>query len=198
MIAEEEKNKPQVEEKKPEVTKPVTTPKSEDKIKTEDKKEQPEEKETKDKKSDKKPEKKIEKKDKGEVNVHAQHISTKHAIAICKFILKKQPFLAVNQLEEVVKMKRAIPMRGEIPHRKGMMSGRYPINAAKIFIKLIKQLQANAEVNGLEEPIIISKAMPNVAARPMRRFGSRRFKRTNIQLVAIEKKPSQKNKGGKK
>jgi len=146
-------------------------------------------------KENKKPEKKpIIKKDYAKINVKDLHMSTKQAVAICNFIKNKTPELAIKQLEQVINMKRAIPMKGEIPHRKGMMSGRYPINATKIFIKLIKQLVANAEVNELEEPIIIQRAIPNQAARPMRRSGSQKFKRTHVQLIAVEKnKPEVKN-----
>jgi len=127
------------------------------------------------------------KKDLAAVNARDLPISTKQAMAICKFVLKKSPERSVEELEQVIKMNRAVPMKGELPHRKGMMSGRYPIKSTKIFLKLIRQLQANAEVNRLEEPIIIDRAISNVAARPMRRSGSSRFKRTHVTLIAKEK-----------
>ena len=77
-------------------------------------------------------------------------------------------------------------MKGEIPHRKGMMSGRYPKKSAEYFIKLLKTLSANANVNGLESPVI-SKAIANLASRPYSKFGRVRKKRTHIQIVAIQK-----------
>ena len=85
-------------------------------------------------------------------------------------------------------------MRGEIPHRKGkgMMSGRYPVNASGEFIKLLKSLKSNAIVNELELEKCRLACMPNVAARQYRRFGRGRFKRTHVQvkLIPITKKKS--------
>ncbi len=142
-------------------------------------------KDSKDEKK-KKEQLKIVKKEKAEAYGADLPISTKHSIAICDFIRYKNPEKAIADLEEVVKLKKAISMKGEIPHRKGMMSGRYPVNAAKVFIKLVKQLIGNSNVNGLENPYI-SLAKADRADRPHRRFGSMRFKRTNVLLEAREK-----------
>ncbi len=149
-------------------------------------------------KTEKKEEKKVEKKEKKEkkikkdeavINGISLPISTKDSVAICKFIKKKSIRKAIADLEEVLKFKKAIPMKGEIPHRKGkIMSGRYPIKAIGFFIKMLKNLQANSNVNGLEEPII-NEAVSNKASQPYGRFGSVRKKRTHIKIKAIEKKP---------
>ncbi|MBS3070709.1 hypothetical protein J4407_00200 [Candidatus Pacearchaeota archaeon] len=115
------------------------------------------------------------------------HISTKHSIAVSKFIKGKTIEGAITDLEKVVSMKKAVPMKGEIPHRKGMMSGRYPKKAAEHFIKILKSLSANANINGIENPII-SEAISNFGQRPYGRFGSVRKKRTHVKLIAKEKK----------
>ena len=74
-------------------------------------------------------------------------LSTKDAIAICKFIKNKSIKKAIEDLEQVLILKKAIPMKGEIPHRKGkIMSGRFPIRASKRFIELLKNLQGNANL----------------------------------------------------
>ncbi|MBI2047324.1 hypothetical protein HYT26_04160 [Candidatus Pacearchaeota archaeon] len=87
-------------------------------------------------------------------------ISTKHAIAICRAIKNKRINDSLKILEDVLKKKWAIAFKGEIPHRKGMASGRYPINAtARIYF-------ANA----------------NRASRPHKRGGSMKFKRTHVLL----------------
>jgi len=140
--------------------------------------------------------KEIVKKDEAIVNGVSLRISTKTSVGICKFIRKKTIDKAIADLEDVLKFKKAIPLKGEIPHRKGkgMMSGRYPINAVKEFIKMLKTLKANANVNGLEEPIII-EAIPNKASRPYGRFGAVKRKRTHVRIKCIEKN---KLKGGKK
>ena len=92
----------------------------------------------------------------------------------------------MNDLEEVSSKKRAVPMKGEIPHRKGMMSGRYPKKAAQHFIKLLKSLSGNVNVNELENPII-TEAVANIGLRPYGRFGRVRRKRTHVKIIAKEK-----------
>ena len=137
--------------------------------------------------------KKIEKKEikrikKTEAVVHGKSlfISTKHAVAICNLIRGKNIDKAISILENVEKMKIAVPMRGEIPHRKGkIMSGRYPVKAAKEFIKLLKSLKANALMNELELEKYKIFCKANIASRPYRRFGKGRFKRTHVEIKLI-------------
>ncbi len=130
---------------------------------------------------------KVEKKEFAIVNVKDKKFSTKHAIAICKFIKNKTIEKAIFDLEQVILMKNAIPMKGEIPHRKGMAGGRYPIKASKEFINILKSLSGNCINCKVDNPVItIAKA--DLASRPYRRGGSRKFKRTHVTLVAREKK----------
>jgi len=119
--------------------------------------------------------------------------STKHAIAICNSIRGKTIEKAVIFLEEVLKMKKAVPMKGELPHRrgKGIERGRYPIKATAEFIKLLKQLSANAIANGIDIENLKIECKADRANRPYRRFGSRKFKRTHITL-RISIKPKKK------
>jgi len=119
------------------------------------------------------------------VNGKDLKISTKHSIAICNYIKNKGIDTAILRLIEVEKMKKPVPMRGEIPHKKGIMSGRYPVNAAKEFIKLLKSLKSNAIVNELELEKYKLACMPNLASRPYRRGGRMKFKRTHVQLKLI-------------
>ena len=145
--------------------------------------------EVKEKKIGKKQEVEKPKKTEAVVNAKNLPISTKDSAAICKFIKNKKIGDAIIDLEQVVILRRAVPMKGEIPHKKGkgMMSGRFPKNSAQNFIKLLKSLSANATHNGLEEPIIV-EAVANIGARPYGKFGWVRKKRTHIRLKASEKK----------
>jgi len=121
------------------------------------------------------------------VTANNLQVSTKKAMAICKFIKYKTIKKAIQDLEEVVLLKKVVPMKGEIPHRKGpIMAGRYPQRTAKNFIVLLKSLASNADVNGLENPIIV-EAIPNIGVRPYGRFGSIRKKRSHLKIKAIEK-----------
>jgi len=150
---------------------------------------QEEKKETaKDKKETKGKQKPKIKKNEAIVNGISVPISTKTSAAICKFIKRKTIPKAIADLEEVLKFKRAIPMKGEIPHRKGkIMAGRYPIYAVEHFIKLLKSLSANANMNELEEPII-TEAVANKASQPYGRSGAIKRKRTHIKIKVMEKK----------
>jgi ribosomal protein L22 len=114
--------------------------------------------------------------------------SKKHSMAICDFIKGKPIDQAIAELQQVLKFKRAIPMNGEIPHRKGkgMMSGRYPINTSKIFINILKALKGNVIVNGLDlEKTRIYYGSASWASRPQR-AGGISAKRTNVILKAKE------------
>lgn len=128
------------------------------------------------------------------VNGKSVPLSTKYAVEICKFIKYKSIDIAIKDLEQVLAHKKAIPMKGEYAHKKGkgMAGGKYPKKATEHFIKLLKNLSSNAVANDLEEPIIISEAIPNMAARPRGRFGKWQRKRTHIKLVARTKKKENK------
>ncbi len=115
-------------------------------------------------------------------------VSTKTAADLCRFVKYKPIAQSLKELAEVLDHKRAIPMRGEIPHRKGRMAGGgYPLEATKLFIKMLKALSANASVNGITEPRV-TEAIANIAYRPYGRFGSVRRKRTHITLTAQSKR----------
>jgi ribosomal protein L22 len=148
---------------------------------------------------EKKPEVKKPKKTEAVVNATNVPISTKQSMAICRFIKNKRIDKAISDLEQVLSMRRAVPMKGEIPHRKGkgMMSGRFPKNGSEAFIKLLKSLSSNATYNEVEEPVIV-EAIANMGARPYGRFGQVRRKRTHVRLVARSKNKSKKTKESKK
>ncbi len=132
------------------------------------------------------------KRDYAVVNAKSLPISTKHSMAICRFIKNKKIETAIEILEDVLVQKKAVPMKGEIPHRKGaMMSGRYPQKAVGHFIKLLKNLEANAIVNELDEPVIV-EAIANLAQRPYGRFGRTKKKRTHVKIKCVEKKEKKK------
>ena len=162
-------------------------PEEEKIVETQEKEKPIQKKETNEK--EKKEEKKVERKPKEKAIAIGRNlpISTKYSKAICKTIKNKTPEKAIQILELVIKKKFAIPMNNmELPHRKKIMAGRYPTNAAKHIIPIIKQLNANASINQINNPIItIAKA--DKASRPYRREG-RKAKRTHIYLEARERK----------
>lgn len=171
-----EKKENKVEEKKMETK---TEIKTENKVetktsetKTETKKEEP---------------KKISKKDEAVVNASGLGASLKQCMAIGDFIKGKSIDKAIADLNEVIKFKRAVPMTGEYPHRKGaIMSGRYPIKASEIVIGVLKGLKGNSMVNGLDlARTKIYFASASWASRPAR-GGGKKAKRTNFVIKAKE------------
>jgi large subunit ribosomal protein L22 len=198
--AEEKKHKKaktaEAPEKKDEAK--VEGPEKENKTQAEDKAEKsegknsqaaPAEAKAEDKKEEKKEKPKAVKVKKSEAvaNGKGLHVSKKQAVYICAFIKGKEIDKAIADLEQVMKLKKAVPFKGEIPHRKGnIMSGRYPVKASKEFINMLKALKGNSVINGLElEKTRISIASASWAMRPMR-SGGRKAKRTNVLLIARE------------
>jgi ribosomal protein L22 len=155
--------KPKVEEKKVEEVKPE--------VKSEVKKEAT----------------KVVKKDEAIALGKNLHASMKQCKYICKVIKKKSIDEAINYLEDVAKKKKLIPFKGEIPHRgKGIMSGRYPVNASKLIINVLKGLKGNVLANQMDlDKTKIYYASASWASRPSKKGGGR-FKRTNVILKAKE------------
>jgi ribosomal protein L22 len=67
------------------------------------------------------------------------------------------------------------------------MSGRFPKKATQNFIRLLKSLSANANHNGLENPILV-EAVANIGSRPYGKFGRVRKKRTHVKIKVKEEK----------
>src|SRR5574341_2682461 len=81
------------------------------------------------------------------------HISRKHAHKISSEIKVMKVEAAREFLEDVSALKRAVPYRRykrNIPHRKGMCTGRYPQKAAKEFLRVLQNAENNATYKGLD------------------------------------------------
>jgi len=176
----ENKNEPKKPETKNEPKKPET---------------KPEEKKEEKKIEIKKP--KVMKKEIAIANGYSLRVSPKHSIAVCKTIKGKSPEAAISRLEEAIKGKRPIPMAGlEVAHQKGkgIAGAKYPRNACKEIIEIIKQVLANSIVNGIENPII-TLAKTNRASAPLRK-GGRKSKRAHVHIEVRDKSklvPKRKN-----
>jgi ribosomal protein L22 len=143
-------------------------------------------------KTDKKPEvKKVENKKKDYALVIGTNlpISSKESFSVCNMIRNRNIDIAIKMVEEVLQYKRVVKMNDrEVPHQhgKGIMAGRFPLLAAKEFLKLLKSLRANAIYNELELEKSVISCKADFASRPFRRGGSR-FKRTNV-MIRLDKK----------
>ncbi|MBU1045469.1 MAG: hypothetical protein KJ915_13870 [Candidatus Omnitrophica bacterium] len=136
------------------------------------------------------PKKKVEivKRDVAIANGFSMKISPKHCKFICRIILGKSPEMAVKRLQAVIDEKRPVPMTSlEVGHRKGvgLAGGRFPKNACKSVMEIVKQAGANAVVAGIENPIV-SIAKSDRASRPFRKAG-RKAKRAHIHIEIRDK-----------
>lgn len=128
-----------------------------------------------------------------------KEISHKHAREIAVSIKNLSVEKARDYLNAVVRKERAVPMRRykkQVGHKSdpGMMAGRYPVKAAAEFIKLLDNLESNAEYKGMDiERLRIVNATVHKGVI-IERFTPRAFGRaspknnvlTHVELVAKE------------
>ena len=132
--------------------------------------------------------KEIKKKDFAVARGISMKISPKQCIYICRVLMGKSPDAAIARLEAVISEKRVIPMAAlEVGHKRGrgLAGGKFPKNACKEIIGVIKQAGANAVVNGIENPVIVI-ARSDRASAPFRKAG-RKAKRAHVYIEVREK-----------
>jgi large subunit ribosomal protein L22 len=126
-------------------------------------------------------------------------ISHKHAREIAVTIKGMSIETARDYLQDVIRLKRAVPFRrynNEVGHKSdtGVMAGRYPQKAANEFVKLIDNLESNAEYRGMDlDRLKIINATVH-KGRKLQRFTPRAMGRaspkvdilTHVELVAQE------------
>jgi large subunit ribosomal protein L22 len=126
-------------------------------------------------------------------------VSHKHAREVAKMINGLSIEKARDYLQEVIAKKRAVPFRrykNEVGHKSdtGVMSGRYPEKTATEFIKLLDNLEANAEYKGMDldrlkivsavthKGVIVKRFIPRAQGRATPKNNVL----THIELVARE------------
>ena len=83
-------------------------------------------------------------------------ISYRYAVEMCREIKGRRLSDAKKFLQDIIKMKRALPLRRYkkgVAHRselQGWYAGRYPVKVAKAFLKILKNAEANAAYKGLD------------------------------------------------
>lgn len=124
-----------------------------------------------------------------------ENISYKKAVIVCDSIRGKNLEAAIKLLEEVEKIKTPIPFkkyRTGASHRRGVGISRYPKKAAAAMLKLLRNIQANAEYKGLDPSkmkIIFAQANKGVSRRrrkPKGRWKAWRTQYVNLQAIAEE------------
>jgi len=126
-------------------------------------------------------------------------ISPKLSREVCKAIIGLKIPEAKKLMEEVIAMKKMIPYRryrkDRAHHHSTKGPGGYPVKIARMMLKLLESLEANAEFKGLDpEQVIIRYAVAH-KGRVMRKFIERAFGRatpydktfTHIELIGEAK-----------
>lgn len=118
-------------------------------------------------------------------------ISFKHAVEICAAIRGKKVEDAIKYLEDVVAMKRAVPFKKykkKVAHKSGLekwYAGRYPQKAAKYILKVLKNLEANAEYKGLEKDKLVIVHAQAKKGRVLKRYMPRAFGRATPRFQVL-------------
>ena len=138
--------------------------------------------------------------DKKQVIANANNlpISTKVSVEISSFIRGKSIERAKKILENVIKMKEAIPYKRynqEMPHRKGKIAtGRYPVKACKEFLNLLSSVKSNAKDNSMNPDLLIDHISAHRG--PFQWHGGRKRRRkmksTHLKISVVEKKETKK------
>ena len=121
-------------------------------------------------------------------------VSPKQAYEIANAIRGKNLGKTKTYLEEVIALKKAVPYRRYnrgVGHKKKLGPGRYPVNASKIFLSLLQELEANSDTIGLNKDKLILKHVATHKADPIKGYykGSPQNKQlSHIEIVAEEGK----------
>jgi large subunit ribosomal protein L22 len=129
------------------------------------------------------------------------NMSPKHSIEIAGFIRHKRVNDAIAYLNDVVKLKKALPFRyfnRNVAHKRGLPgnwdAGRYPVKASREYIRILESVKKNAEYIGLDtENLEIIHASANRGRaqkaffpRAMGRATPKARESVNIEIIVRE------------
>ncbi len=123
-----------------------------------------------------------------------RRLSWKDSVELSRFIKGMKTSKAKAFLEDVIRMKRAVPLKkfnDNRGHKHGIGPGRYPVNVSKAFLELINSAEKNAENKGLDvKSLIVQYAFANKGAsfsRPRRNeFRGQIRKSANVSIILRE------------
>ena len=123
-------------------------------------------------------------------------VSTKYSIEVSSMIRGREVSTARKMLQEVMVLRRPVPhkrFKRDIPHKRKVGTGSYPIKVATEVVKLLDAVEANAQFKGLNTAhLIIAQIIVNKAGNQWHygRQRRRQMKRTHIEIVVQEAKKS--------
>jgi len=119
-------------------------------------------------------------------------ISPKFSREICGMIRGKNVNVGMKMLEEVIELKRAVPLKRfnkRVSHKPGVGPGRYPQKASKAILQVLQSAVANAEYKGLDTEEMVILTISASLGRATQGFMPRAHGRAtqwNQQMVNIE------------
>jgi len=132
--------------------------------------------------------------------VYELHVSPKHCREICNTIRGMKVERAKVFLENVMEGKESVPFRRynrDIGHRsgqKGWPAGRYPKKATKNILKLVKEVESNAEDKGLDSEYLKiihaatkkGRTIKGMMPRAMGRATAKNTETVTVEIIAQE------------
>ena len=132
-------------------------------------------------------------------SIREKDMSHKHAREISHMIRGMRIDMARDYLQRVINLQSAVPMKRykkQVGHKSdpGVMSGRYPQKSAKEFIKLMDNLEANADYMGMDTDRLTIVHVATQKGRQVKRFIPRAMGRassknnvmTHVEMVVME------------
>lgn len=121
-------------------------------------------------------------------------ISRKKSMELCRELRGMELQKAKDYLEDVIAMKRAVPIRRYTRgagHKKGIGPGKYPVKVAKYILKVLENAESNAEYIGLDTDTLYIKSIAAHPGRVYRGYMPRAHgrwtpwdeKTTNIEVI---------------
>lgn len=119
-------------------------------------------------------------------------VSLKQSVELGRVMRYRHTHYAKEVLEEIIALRRAVPFRRfnrDMGHKAGMAAGRYPQKAAREFLKLVKSVEANAQMKGLDtSSLVITQLVAHKASIPFSAGRQRhRTKRTHLDIEVAER-----------
>ena len=119
-------------------------------------------------------------------------VSIKYTINIGRWIRGNNVDKAILKLEKVMQKKLPLPIvtfKMDVPHKKGIAAGRYPVKTANYVIDALKLVKANAKHKGLDESnLIINEFIPNFAYSISQRGKFSRGRLIKLKIGVVVKK----------
>ncbi len=126
-----------------------------------------------------------------------EDISLKDAVNIAHHLRNKKLSDAKEILEKVMAKTYAIPYfryMDSVSHRKGMGPGRYPVKAAKAFMKLLENVEGNAEFQSMDADNLVIRHIAANKGRMIKKFTPKAYGRAganfkdliNVEIIVSE------------